>query len=437
MDDGHQPRRKASFVSKRLVVLLAIALVLAGVVAVAWRPLLRSYRLSQGRLALANRDPQCALQYFHAARQLAPDHAETHFQMARAYRYLGQLDRVHQSLTAAWRFGYDVPALQREQWLVLAQSGELKEAEPRLLGLLGDAKESRATEISEALVRGYFAHLRFADAERILEAWQKDHPSDAEPHFLRGYSHEALYRYTDAIAEYEQGLKKAPHRTDGRLRLSGVLIRQQMYDRAERELLRCRKERPLDLQVQTAWASYLFAVGRNDEAHREFQQVLIRAPDNPEALRLMGQIELAAQRPEEALRWLRPAVEKNPSEPVLRYSLAQALQAVGQTAEAETHFRFVEQAERELRQLDFWLLEVLERPDDAELRYKIGSTVMRYRSRTDGARWLKTVLEIDPDHVETHRALAEFYAQQGDERAAQRHRQRVIGRENEGVRSED
>jgi Tfp pilus assembly protein PilF len=52
-------------------------------------------------------------------------------------------------------------------------------------------------------------------------------------------------------------------------------------------------------------------------------------------------------------------------------------------------------------------------------------------------RWLKTVLEIDPDHLETHRTLAEYYAAQGDQQAAQRHRQRVIGRENEGVRSED
>ncbi|MCL4202856.1 MAG: tetratricopeptide repeat protein [Pirellulaceae bacterium] len=425
MKDGCQPNDRRSPINKRLALLIAVALALAAVGVFAWRPWLRSYRLSQGRLAMENRDPLQALQYFHAARQLAPDHAETHFQLARVYRRLGQLDRVRESLSTAWRLGYDVAALQREQWLVLAQTGDLKEAEPRLLARLSDPQETRADEISEALVRGYFGNLRFSDAERVLTAWQTDYPDDAEPHFLRGYFYEAFYRYKDAVAEYELGLVKAPGRTDGRLRLSGVLVRQEDYARAERELARCLDEQPLDLQVRTEWAAYLFAVGRGDEAHHELRQVLIRAPDNPEALRLMGQIELAAGRPEEAFRWLLPAAEKTPCDTSVRQALGQALQVAGRADEAAPHFRYVEEAERELRHLDVWLPQVLENPADVSLRYKIGVTVLRYRSPPDGLRWLRTVLEIDPDHVETHRALADYYAQQGDQQAAQRHRQQA------------
>ena len=171
MNGGRGPRQGPPSVNKRLVLLVAIALVLVAVGVIVWRPLLRSHQLSQGRRALEDRAPGQALQYFHSARQLAPDHAETHFQMARAYRRLGQLDRVHESLKTAWRLGYDVAALKREQWLVLAQTGELKDAEPHLLGLLSDPKETKAAEISEALVRGYFANLRFhsstADAGRM------------------------------------------------------------------------------------------------------------------------------------------------------------------------------------------------------------------------------------------------------------------------------
>lgn len=412
-------------INKRLVLLVSIALALVAGGLIAWRPLLRTHQLSQARLALEDREPAQALQYLHAARQLAPEHAEAHFQMARAYRRLGQLDRVHESLSTAWRLGYDVAALKREQWLVLAQTGELKDAERQLAGLLRDPQETQAAEISEALVRGYFANLRFAEAKQMLDAWQEDYPRDAEPHFLRGYYLEALSRDKDALAEYERGLEKSPRRTDARLRLCGVLVRQQDFARAERELLRCLDERPLDLQVQVEWAGYLFAVGRLDEAQNAFQQILIRAPDNEEALRRMGQIELAAQRPEEALRWLRPAVEKNPCDVAVRNVLAQALQAAGRSTEAETHLQYVEKAERELRQLDFWLPEVLERPGDVSLRYKIGITVLRYRSAADGVRWLKTVLEIEPDHHETHRALAEYYAQLEDLPAAERHRQRA------------
>lgn len=429
MNGEAQPERGPRPVNKRLVLLVGVALVLIAVGIAAWRPLLRSYRLSQGRLALESRDARLALQYFHAARQLAPEHAETHFQIARAHRQLGQLDRVHESLKTAWRLGYDIASLEREQWLVLAQTGELKEAEPALIALLSDPKETRAVEISEALVRGYFVNLRFAEAERMLDAWQADHPGDAEPRFLRGYFHEAFYRYKDAVATYEQGLQKAPGRIDGRLRLIHVLMQQQDFARAEQELLRCLKEQPLDLQVRVAWAGYLFAVGRNDEARSEFQEVLIRAPDNEEALRTMGQIELAAQRPDEALRWLLPAAEKNPCDVIVRYALGQALQGAGRADEAQQHFQFVEEAERELRKLDFWLDEILKNPEDVALRYKIGTTVLRYRSPTDGVRWLKTVLEIDPDHLETHRTLAEFYAAQGDQQAAQRHLQHIAERD--------
>jgi tetratricopeptide (TPR) repeat protein len=426
-----QPERGPRPVNKRLVLLVGVALVLVAVGIAAWRPLLRSYRLSQGRLALESREARLALQYFHAARQLAPEHAETHFQIARAHRQLGQLDRVHESLKTAWRLGYDIASLEREQWLVLAQAGELNDAEPQLIALLSDPEETRHPEISEALVRGYFIHLRFAEAQQMLDAWQADYPKDAEPHFLRGYFHEAFNRYEDAVAEYQRGLEKSPRRTDGRLRLGRLLMQQQDFAGAERELSRCLSEQPLDLQVRVAWAAYLFAAGRIDDAHREFQQVLIRAPDNEEALRLMGQIELAAQRPNEALRWLLPAAEKNPCDLTVRRTLGEALQAVGREDEAQQHFQFVEEAERELPQLDAWLSEVLKDPGNASLRYKIGTTVLRYRSPTDGVRWLKTVLEIDPDHLETHRTLAEYYAAQGDQQAAQRHLQHIAERDSQ------
>jgi predicted Zn-dependent protease len=97
----------------------------------------------------------------------------------------------------------------------------------------------------------------------------------------------------------------------------------------------------------------------------------------------------------------------------------------GRAAEAEPHFQYVEQAERALRQLDFWLPEVLKRPEDVSLRYRIGTTVLRYRSVSDGVRWLKSVLEIEPEHPDTHRVLAEYYTEQGDLPAAERHRQRI------------
>ncbi len=412
-------------VNRRLILLLAVLVGLLAAATWSWRPLASGYQLRRGRLALEQREPRAALQFFHAARQIDPQAAEVHFQMARAYRRLGQLDRMHESLKNAWRLGHDLHLLEREQWLVLAQTGQLADTEQPLLRLLSSPSEMRAWEVSEALVQGYFIQLRFIEAAQVLDAWQDDYPTDPEPHFLRGYYHEALYRYFEAVAEYERGLQKAPRRTDARLRLAGVLHQQRDFERAERELLRCRDEQPGDLQVQAAWATHLFLVGRNDEARAAFEQVLTRAPDHEDALRRMGQIELADNRPADALRWLRPAAEKNPQDTTVRYALAQALQADGREDQAEPHFQYVAQAEQAIRQLDFWLPEVLERPHDVELRYQIGTTIMQYISPSDGARWLNTVLEREPGHQAAHRKLAAYHATRGNRRAAHQHRQQA------------
>jgi predicted Zn-dependent protease len=126
---------------------------------------------------------------------------------------------------------------------------------------------------------------------------------------------------------------------------------------------------------------------------------------------------------------LLPAAEKNPCDLTVRRTLGQALQAVGRAEEAEQHFQFVEEAERELPQLDTCLSEVLEDP---------GKRFPALQDRHDRAavpqpsRWralAEDSSEIDPDHVETHRTLAEYYAAQGDRQAAQRHLQRIVERD--------
>ena len=68
------------------------------------------------------------------------------------------------------------------------------------------------------------------------------------------------------------------------------------------------------------------------------------------------------------------------------------------------------------------LREVVERPDDIELRYQIGTTLLKYASPDDGAKWLGTVLQLDPDHAKAHLGLAAYYEARGEREKALAHR---------------
>jgi Tfp pilus assembly protein PilF len=83
----------------------------------------------------------------------------------------------------------------------------------------------------------------------------------------------------------------------------------------------------------------------------------------------------------------------------------------------------VAEAEESLARMERQLRVVVNRPDDVEVRYDIGMTLLKYGSPEDGAKWLLTVVEQQPDHKRTHQALAVYYESLGDWENAAMHRQ--------------
>src|SRR5947207_1480547 len=89
------------------------------------------------------------------------------------------------AINRAKSLGYAPDAVRREWILTNAQSGRLGEAEPALERLLVDPQDDGA-EICEAFVTGYFANYRIDSAMQLLDAWERDYPTDGQPHYLRG-----------------------------------------------------------------------------------------------------------------------------------------------------------------------------------------------------------------------------------------------------------
>jgi tetratricopeptide (TPR) repeat protein len=210
------------------------------------------------------------------------------------------------------------------------------------------------------------------------------------------------------VAAYRAGLKLAPERTTMRRRLAEVLVELREFDEAGELLERCAREDPQDPRVAIARANCLFVQGEVDRA-REVLGRQASAPPDFEAQRLSGEIELAQGRFQQALEHLEKAARQRPNDATVRNALGRTLRALGRADEAQAHFDYVAQAEASLSRMERQLRLAVERPDDAGLRYEIGTTLLQYGSPEDGAKWLRTVLELDPNHRGAHQALAAYH----------------------------
>lgn len=406
---------------RRAVLLCACLVTLAGLYT-AGRTAWFTVRLELARRALQARDARRALEHLQAVEPAAPDHAELNFLLARTYRRLGRLDLVRTRIERAWKSGYSIDRLKREQWLALAQAGQLREAEPHLPRLLAEPGED-GPEICEAFINGYLQTYRFQEAAGLLDAWQADYPNDPQPEYIRGLYAEHNGRDSEAAEAYRRALRLAPDRRDVRMALAQVLVDLRRHDEAAEQIGRLLKEDPENPDLRAGWGQCLMEQGRLSQAREIFVGLLKAHPDHFGSRLALGQLEFKAGRPQDALKWLEPVVEEQPLHYSARFALASALQAAGRREEAARHFEYVAAAQRGLSRARELMDRVKADPKDTELRYQIGTILLQYDSPAEGAGWLRSVLELQPDHRPTHLALADYYEGRANRSLAERHRE--------------
>jgi predicted Zn-dependent protease len=357
---------------------------------------------------------------------IAPQRPQTYFLLARTHRRLGELDAVPALLRHAVKLGGDPQWADRERWLLLAQSGRLGEAEPHLPELLIDPGGD-GPDICEAYVLGYFGNLRTSEARQLLDVWQKDYPEDAQSHFMQGYLNFGLSRYREAAADYRRGLELAPDITLMRYRLAEVLIQAGEWEEAGKELLRCLDEDAQNPDILTTWAKCLSHCGQPDRAREVIEGVLAQTPDHVDAHQVLAELDLAEGRFQHALPHLQAVVSRRPYERQSRWALARTLQALGRAEEAKRHFDYVSEAEQAMDRVARLTRQVVARTEDTQLRYEIGTLLLKYGPPEDGIKWLMTVLQLAPDHRGAHEALTAFYDARGRWQEAEFHRRQASG----------
>jgi len=400
----------ASLSKKRF---LSVCLILIAAATVFWYPSAdKRTRIFFAERALQERKAEMAVAWLKSIPDRQSD-GQTEFLMARAYRRLGDLDLVREHIQLAYDQGFSVERLQREQWLAMAQSGQMRDAEPHLRRLLQDPGDD-GREICESYVSGYFRNRQILKAMPIIDAWQADYPDDPLPYSIRAGRFRELEHWSEAIAAYRKALELTPADSDIRLQLAICLKASLKFDEAEIEFRKCLKETPQEKALLAEWGDMLLSVGKVSDATGVFEQLLAIDPENYDARAAMGGILLMNGKASDAVSMLRPLYAERPYDSKVRYSLASSLQAAGKTEEAAEMFQQVNAAEEQLRRKRKLLDELANSPDPVKQRYEIAIIAMNHESPEEGLRWLTTVIDMDPGHSGAYAALADYYRRVGN-----------------------
>ena len=418
---GVSPDPASGAVRRRLLMLAYPVLILA-IAASFWGRMAVYFEYYQARDLLSQRRNRAAISVLRRALGHDPRQVTILQLLARAHRRLNHKGVAELLLDRAEALGGDRDWIERERRLVLAQAGHLRAVEPFLADMLIHAGAD-GPDICEAFVQGYFSNLRSGPAFRLLDTWQQSYPDDPQPLFMRAYFWQSMNQPGKAITLYRKGLAMAPGRTTMRRRLAESLIDADKWDETESELAICLRQTPRDPEVHYLLARCAYARSDLDEAITRLAETIKIAPDHIGAHRLKGQLDLAEGRVQESIRELERVLAQHPHDTWAHEAMGRALRAARRDDEADQHFQYVAEAEKSIGRMDRLVRQSIAKPDDPELRFEIGQILFQYGAPEDAVRWMRATLELNPNHVGAHRALAAYFERIGDSAGAARHRQ--------------
>jgi len=424
-DSSEQTMEKPKARLTRRTCLLFALLAIFVVIAVISRHWLAAIPNAQARKCLTRRDEEGALGWLEFSRRLSDHHPETEFLLGRVYRRQGKMDLVREHLLRAADLGWPREGVDREQWLALAQSGQMEAAEPHLVELLQDPRGD-AAEICEAYVIGSMKMHYLGIAEKLLDVWIQDFPEDSRPYYLRGVMHRNASLFNKAERDLRRALDIEPGDSAAALSLAETLYEQGRAEQAV-AFFQSAESGPNEAAARIGRARCLRSLGRPEEARRLLEGVLSSSRMNTEALVELARLDVEGGDHQAAIDRLGPVAEKEARNREFRFVLGTALRRVGRNEEARAHLEYTAEAGRELDRAARLILQVAKQPRDADLRQQIGRIHLDYGLRKDGVTWLESALECDPGHKPSHGALADYYGSKigegsGYAELAERHR---------------
>lgn len=367
------------------------------------------------KVSLRQRQPLKALQYLNRAYGLDSASAEVAFLKARCLRHTGDIAGFREQILRAAQLAYAREALEREQLLLMAQIGRLREVEPKIPELLQSAGED-TVEVCHAYVAGLLLHYRHEEALIVLDSWIKDYPRDPSPLIIRGQVFRSVGRLAEAESAYRKACELQPESKDHRLQLADLLLLAKKIDEAQAiyQALTNDTDRRDHSWLQLAKCAR--HLGHGDEAESALEQIRDERKLPPGELEYQrGLCALDRDDFEKALPLIQLANKANPRSIEVQNALVIALHGCGRITESSAAANRLSLAQQALSRSDKLHDQVVAAPLDPQPRLEIGRTLLKYGDAVNGLAWLQSVLSLDPLNFEANSALAEYYESQAGE----------------------
>ncbi len=401
------------------------------------RPLIAGWLGARALKSASNDDSGAALQYIEWSRFVWRQSPEAAMAEARLARRASKLDEFARQLKRAQYLGIPEERAEREAYLASAQAGQLRLVEGKLSELI-ETSGSDGPQICEAFAQGYIRMRDYNSALTLLKAWATDYPSDARPYAWIGLINAELQTNEAAEDAFRKALlldKKNARAAQG---LGTLLLELKRPSEAIPYLQTAVENQAVGPEAVVGLASSLQAMSKAEEALAVLEKGSKRFPQNYGILGATADAYIKEGKYGEAEKMLASKIKAGTRRRELRYFYAIALRGLGRTDEAAGHFAYAAEANDKIIEANHRIAQVSERSDDADLRYSIGDTHLRFGNIEDGLMWLNSALEIDPNHRLSHLSLADYYQQNTAENAnfimlAQQHRA-LAERSGSGIR---
>ena len=281
------------------------------------------------------------------------------------------------------------------------------------------ARADRALLLDRAGLRqeaaGVFAEIRTAPRAR-----GGDSPDDL---WARGRAAWAGGAFEEASGFFQTAYRESLENQDARLDLARLFQEKYQENLAREELADARKLAPAHPEVALAAAEVDLDAGRLSEAEADARDVLAARPHDAGAAAVLAALALIADRPAEAMSWLREPLDRNPADRHARSMLAAANYLSGDST------GWVRERDRVLAEdpgrLEVFLdlahiLEMSRRNEEAFALYDAvlardpdnpaaflakGLLAMREGDETNARAWLEKGFEGDPFNIRAYNQL--------------------------------
>lgn len=373
------------------------------------------------RLALRSGDFELALDNAEAATELDPDWVDAELLYARTLLTAGRTERSLE-LAAALAEEHDAPEVQLQHAELLLSAGRSEQAETRLNAIL--EANPGMPEAIRALGFLMLTTERYDEAEQHFNSLRSNEEHRNEAFYYLGRIAEQRERYLQATRSYSR-VTQGTNAVEAQVRTARIILNE-MNDLtgALRHLEEFGNANPrFRSDMLLARGQLLLAADEPERAMRLLDDALAESPDD-EALEqahlqmhvILSQNAAAEARLDDAMSWVETGLEHYPGNVSLRYQRALVLQ----------------RQQRMRRALD--VLETLaeESPDNASVLNALGYLLTDHFDRhTEAREYIQRALALNPDSPAIIDSMGWVLYKLGDYEAALGYLRRAYRLEND------